>query len=169
MDSNLTFPNDTNLALITIQQDLFFQAASSLFFSISAKYTDAINLVGIKTDLFSALCQAQKSGLSAQPFRPLYDYLAAWYRLVKDDHGQLLLPFPEQAGYNEVLQQRWLSFLQEQCLSFTEDDEMVRLLLHTVLYPDSPDGKSAREEALIRLRENLPFIRQEPAEEQPKS
>jgi len=149
------FPDDDNYLLIRIQESSFAYIGGFLFSHPAEIYLRAARLVQYQNDLSKKIhTLLRKTGFEFGVLRPIYDQIAAYYRLTNNPHGQLPLPFENQEDYKKVFQLDWGFYFHNEVRYLCEWEEYYSVqLLRAVVYQNEDNGINALYDLLCQLRE----------------
>ena len=137
-----SFAGDTNVKLMWIQHDLYRELVVYLFTQARERYSAAVRLVGVNTEL--RLRVATVEGFDHRVLQGAHDKIAAYYRFAHDPRGQMPLPF-DGLPYEEYLIGRWCSFFSQEVRRLVEIDEVSIAIITAVAYENTPRGYQAED------------------------
>ena len=128
------FPGDDNKTLMHIQHDLYWSLVPYIYHEARERYLKALALIGVETEL--ARMVKDRKGFDHRVLQDAHDQIAAFYRFAHDDGGQLPLGMRAQ-HYEDLLRQRWSSFLHQEARNLAEVDAINLAILGAVAYENA--------------------------------
>ncbi len=150
------FPGDDNEFLQLVQHDLYGHNLDRLFFGARERYLRSVRLVGTETQLGKLL--ESTYSFDHRTLQMTHDIIAAQYRLLYDNHGQMPLPFPGYTPYKDWLARQWLDYYANEMASLIDIDAFTLNVLHATVYENTPAGYGAEDQLVMLLAGRYPRL-----------
>lgn len=144
------FPGDSNRTLMHIQHDAYWGLVGYLYSYARERYMNAVRLVGVDTELAANL--RGKESFDHRVLQSAHDEIAAHYRFAYDDGGQIPLGMGARE-YEDLLREKWSSFLHQEARNLAENDAINLAILGAVAHQNTDKGYACEEQLLGLLRQ----------------